>query len=56
MTSTGKMGTKVKFSHKAQAEEISKEVINLSKTKVLINVSTLIPCNMIMKLFLKPSR
>lgn len=39
-TSTGKMGTKVKFSHKAQAEKISEEVINPLKSRVLINVST----------------
>lgn len=34
------MGTKVEFSHKAQAEEISEEVINPLKSKVLINAST----------------
>lgn len=54
MTSTAKIGNKVKFSHKVQAEEISEEVVNPVKTKVLINVSTLNQCNMIMKLFFKP--
>lgn len=43
MTSAGKMGSKVKFSHKAKAEELSEKVINPLKTKVLINVSTLNP-------------
>ena len=47
------METKLKFSHKVQTEEISEEVINPLKTKVLINVSTLNPYNMIMKLFFK---
>lgn len=39
-TSTGKTGTKVEFSHKVQAEEISEEVIKPLKSKVLINAST----------------